>query len=66
MVAGLGLRLPRSWFPGYEIRNRHFQHDRVRAAGLNQRRSDEASLLELPELDYLELTVQVDWRTRDL
>ena len=59
LAAAAPVMVPWLW-----IRNRHFQDDRVRAAELNQRRMDEASLLELPELDYLELTLLVDWRTR--
>jgi 7,8-dihydropterin-6-yl-methyl-4-(beta-D-ribofuranosyl)aminobenzene 5'-phosphate synthase len=51
--------------PWLWIRNRHFEEDRVRAADLNRKRIDEASPLELPELEFLDLTVLVDWRTEE-
>jgi len=46
------------------IRNRHFQKDRTRAAELNQERISQAKPLEIPELDFLELTVLVEWKTK--
>ena len=51
--------------PWLLIRNRHFQEDRARAAELNQRRINQAEPLEMPELDYLELTVLVEWKTKE-
>jgi len=49
--------------PWLLIRNRHFQEDRTRAAELNQERISQAEPLEMPELDFLELTVLVEWKT---
>jgi 7,8-dihydropterin-6-yl-methyl-4-(beta-D-ribofuranosyl)aminobenzene 5'-phosphate synthase len=48
--------------PWLLVRNRHFQEDRTRAAELNQKRISQAEPLELPELDFLELTVLVEWK----
>ena len=48
--------------PWLLIRNRHFQEDRTRAAELNQKRISQAEPLEMPELDFLELTVLVEWK----
>lgn len=44
-------------------RNRIFKENRSRAESLNRRRIDEALALELPELEFLELTVLVDEKT---
>ena len=41
-------------------RNRAFQKNRSRAEHLNRQRIDETFALELPELDFLELTLAVD------
>ena len=51
--------------PWLLIRNRHFQEDRAQAAELNQERISQAAPLEMPELDYLELTVLVEWKTKE-
>jgi 7,8-dihydropterin-6-yl-methyl-4-(beta-D-ribofuranosyl)aminobenzene 5'-phosphate synthase len=51
--------------PWLLIRNRHFQKDRSRAAELNQERISQAKPLEMPELDFLELTVLVEWKTKE-
>lgn len=48
--------------PWLLVRNRHFQEDRTRAAELNQKRISQAEPLEMPELDFLELTVLVEWK----
>jgi 7,8-dihydropterin-6-yl-methyl-4-(beta-D-ribofuranosyl)aminobenzene 5'-phosphate synthase len=48
--------------PWLLIKNRSFQENRARAAELNQSRINQAGLLEMPELDYLELTVVVEWK----
>jgi 7,8-dihydropterin-6-yl-methyl-4-(beta-D-ribofuranosyl)aminobenzene 5'-phosphate synthase len=72
----MSFRISPAWWPALAvaspvmvpwlwIRNRHFQKDRTRAAELNRKRMDDASLLELPELEYLELTVLVDWKTEE-
>lgn len=44
-------------------RNRIFKENRNRAESLNRRRIDEALALQLPELEFLELTVLVDEKT---
>ena len=46
-------------------RNRVFKDNRSRADKLNRARIDEAQSLELPALDFLELTVLVDEKTED-
>ena len=46
-------------------RNRVFRENRSRAESLNRQRIDGAQTLELPELDFLELTVLVDEKTVD-
>jgi 7,8-dihydropterin-6-yl-methyl-4-(beta-D-ribofuranosyl)aminobenzene 5'-phosphate synthase len=51
--------------PWLLVRNRRFQEDRTRAAELNQERISQAEPLEVPELDYLELTVLVEWKTKE-
>jgi 7,8-dihydropterin-6-yl-methyl-4-(beta-D-ribofuranosyl)aminobenzene 5'-phosphate synthase len=51
--------------PWLLIRNRHFQKDRSRAAELNQERISQAKPLEMPELDFLEVTVLVEWKTKE-
>ena len=51
--------------PWFLVRNRHFQGDRTRAAELNQERINQAESLEMPVLDSLEMTVLVDWKTRE-
>jgi 7,8-dihydropterin-6-yl-methyl-4-(beta-D-ribofuranosyl)aminobenzene 5'-phosphate synthase len=51
--------------PWLLIRNRHFQEDRVQASELNQERISQAEPLEMPELDYVELTVLVELKTKE-
>jgi 7,8-dihydropterin-6-yl-methyl-4-(beta-D-ribofuranosyl)aminobenzene 5'-phosphate synthase len=51
--------------PWLLIRNRHFQEARIRAAELNQKRINQAEPLEIPELDFLELTVLVEWKAEE-
>jgi 7,8-dihydropterin-6-yl-methyl-4-(beta-D-ribofuranosyl)aminobenzene 5'-phosphate synthase len=51
--------------PWLLIRNRRFQKDRTRAAELNQERISQAEPLEVPELDFLELTVLVEWKAQE-
>jgi len=50
--------------PRMLFRNRVFKKNRSRAEILNRERIDQADALELPELDYLELTVLVDEKAR--
>jgi 7,8-dihydropterin-6-yl-methyl-4-(beta-D-ribofuranosyl)aminobenzene 5'-phosphate synthase len=51
--------------PWLLVRNRHFQEGRVRAAELNQERMSQAEPLEMAEVDFLELTVLVEWKTEE-
>jgi 7,8-dihydropterin-6-yl-methyl-4-(beta-D-ribofuranosyl)aminobenzene 5'-phosphate synthase len=51
--------------PWLLVRNRHFQQDRARATGLNEERISHAEPLEMPELDFLELTVLVEWKAKE-
>jgi 7,8-dihydropterin-6-yl-methyl-4-(beta-D-ribofuranosyl)aminobenzene 5'-phosphate synthase len=46
-------------------RNRRFHENRNRATGLNKQRINQAEPIEMPELDFLELTVLVDWKARE-
>ena len=46
-------------------RNRAFKVNRSRADSLNRQRIDGAQALELPELDFLEMTVLVDEKTTE-
>ncbi len=45
--------------PWLMIRNRRFRNNQIRANELNRNRINEAYPLEIPELDFLELTVLV-------
>jgi len=51
--------------PWLLFRNRHFQKGRTHAAKLNQERISQAEPLEMPELDFLELTVLVEWKAAE-
>ena len=51
--------------PWLLIRNRRFQEQRTRAAELNQQRISRAGPLEMPELDFLEVMVLVEWKTEE-
>jgi 7,8-dihydropterin-6-yl-methyl-4-(beta-D-ribofuranosyl)aminobenzene 5'-phosphate synthase len=51
--------------PWLVVRNRRFRENRARAADTNQQRMTDARPLELPELDFLELTVLVEWKARE-
>jgi 7,8-dihydropterin-6-yl-methyl-4-(beta-D-ribofuranosyl)aminobenzene 5'-phosphate synthase len=44
------------------VRNRRFQEDRNRAIEHNRERIDRAGPLKIPEVDFLELTVLVEWK----
>ena len=48
--------------PWLFVRNRRFQENCTRAAERNQERTDRAEFLEIPTLDFLELTVLVEWK----
>ncbi len=71
----MSFRLSPLWWPVFAvaspvivpwliIRNRHFQQDCIRATKLNQNRISQAEPLEMPELDFLELTVLVEWKAK--
>jgi len=51
--------------PWLLIRNRHFQENRTRATERNRERIRQAEFLDLPELDFLELTVLVEWKAKE-
>ena len=48
--------------PWLFVKNRRFEEGRARVAELNQKRISQAGLLELPALDFVELTVLVEWK----
>ena len=47
------------------IRNRHFQKGCTRVAEVNQKRISKAEPLDMPELDFLEFTVLVEWEAEE-
>jgi 7,8-dihydropterin-6-yl-methyl-4-(beta-D-ribofuranosyl)aminobenzene 5'-phosphate synthase len=51
--------------PWLAVRNRRFKENRTRAADVNRDRMRVASPLELPELEFLELMVLVEWKARE-
>jgi len=51
--------------PSLLVKNSRFQKDREAVAELNKNRMNRAEPLELPELDFLELTVLVEWKTEE-
>ena len=51
--------------PWLLVRNRRFQKECARAAELNQKRISQTEPLEMPELDFLELTVLVEWKAEE-
>jgi 7,8-dihydropterin-6-yl-methyl-4-(beta-D-ribofuranosyl)aminobenzene 5'-phosphate synthase len=51
--------------PWLLVRNRRFQKNRAQATELNRERIGQASPLDLPELDFLELTVLVEWKAEE-
>jgi 7,8-dihydropterin-6-yl-methyl-4-(beta-D-ribofuranosyl)aminobenzene 5'-phosphate synthase len=51
--------------PWLLIRNRHFKDNQTRAAKVNQERISQANHLEMPELDFIELTVLVEWKAKE-
>ncbi len=50
--------------PWLVVRNRSFKKNRARVAELNHKRISQAQPLDLPALDFLELTVLVEWKTK--
>jgi 7,8-dihydropterin-6-yl-methyl-4-(beta-D-ribofuranosyl)aminobenzene 5'-phosphate synthase len=51
--------------PALVIANRRFRNDCTRAARRNRLRLDSARPLELPELDWLEITPVVEWQAEE-
>ena len=51
--------------PWLLVRNRRFQENRTRIAELNQGRINQATPLDMPELDFLEMTVLVEWKAKE-
>ena len=51
--------------PWLLVRNRRFQRDRAQATKLNHERISQSHTLEIPELDFLELTVLVEWKAEE-
>jgi len=51
--------------PWLLVRNRRFQEDCTRVAELNRERINRAAPLEMPELDFLEMTVLVEWKAEE-
>jgi 7,8-dihydropterin-6-yl-methyl-4-(beta-D-ribofuranosyl)aminobenzene 5'-phosphate synthase len=49
--------------PWLIARNRRFRSDCIRALELNQKRINQAEPIPLPELDFVELTVLVEWKS---
>jgi 7,8-dihydropterin-6-yl-methyl-4-(beta-D-ribofuranosyl)aminobenzene 5'-phosphate synthase len=69
-------RIPPRWWPVLAlaspvlaplllIRNRKFKKNRTRAEMVNRERMERAEPLDLPELDFVELTVLVEWKVED-
>ena len=50
--------------PWLFVRNRGFRNNSLRAEESNKRRIKQAGMLELPELEFLELTVIVEWQAK--
>jgi 7,8-dihydropterin-6-yl-methyl-4-(beta-D-ribofuranosyl)aminobenzene 5'-phosphate synthase len=46
-------------------RNRKFKKNRERAEQVNRERMERAETLDLPELDFVDLTILVEWRVED-
>jgi len=47
------------------VKNRRFRENRARADELNEQRINRAKPLDLPELDFVELTVLVEWEAEE-
>ncbi|MBI9089425.1 MAG: MBL fold metallo-hydrolase [Desulfobacterium sp.] len=69
----MSFRISPLWWPGLVlaspviapwllIKNSRYRENLAKAAGLNQQRIKAAEPLDLPELDFLEITVLVEWR----
>jgi 7,8-dihydropterin-6-yl-methyl-4-(beta-D-ribofuranosyl)aminobenzene 5'-phosphate synthase len=51
--------------PWLFVKNRKFQKDRERVVQMNQNRIDRAEPLEMPEINFLDLTVVVEWKAKE-
>jgi len=51
--------------PWLFVKNRQFQKGREDAANTNQNRMNQAEPLEMPELNFLELTALVEWKAKE-
>ena len=51
--------------PGLLLRNGRYRRNMARADEINRRRLERGEPLDLPELEFLELTVLVEWETED-
>jgi 7,8-dihydropterin-6-yl-methyl-4-(beta-D-ribofuranosyl)aminobenzene 5'-phosphate synthase len=51
--------------PWLVAKNRRFQENCTRATELNKQRISQAEPIEMPELDFLELKVLVEWKARE-
>lgn len=71
----MSVRIPRIWWPVLVaaspaavpwlfMKNRRFRKNCLRAGQINHERIAAAAPLDLPMLDFLELTVLVEWKTR--
>ncbi|RLB85576.1 MAG: MBL fold metallo-hydrolase [Deltaproteobacteria bacterium] len=47
--------------PWLYVKNQKFKNNQIKAEAKNNKRIKQATLLDLPELDFLELTVLVEW-----
>ncbi|WP_299983732.1 MBL fold metallo-hydrolase [Desulfobacula sp.] len=50
--------------PWLYVKNQKFKKNRLKAETQNRKRIKQANLLDLPELDFLELTVLVEWSAK--
>ncbi|MFO7965148.1 MAG: MBL fold metallo-hydrolase [Desulfobacterales bacterium] len=51
--------------PWLLVKNRRFKENRAQAAAINAERIEQAEPLNMPELDFLEMTVLVDWHAKE-
>ena len=72
----MGFRISPLWWPVLAIaspviipwlfiRNRRFKKNQARAADLNLKRINRTMRLEIPELEFLELSVLVEWKAKE-
>jgi 7,8-dihydropterin-6-yl-methyl-4-(beta-D-ribofuranosyl)aminobenzene 5'-phosphate synthase len=72
----MSFRISPAWWPVLTVaspalvplllmRNRRFQKNRARASEENHDRISQAKPLDLPEVEYIDLTVLVEWKTEE-